>query len=706
MNQISSQTSQSQPPIKVFISYAEEDIRLVNQLKTHLTLLEQNGIIDIWENREISPGAEWRGMIDSHINSSHLILLLLSAYFLASDYIYSTEIEQALERHQSGKARLIPIILRPALWENSPFGNLQVLPRNGKPVALVKDADQAFTEIAKEIQLVCYDLQKQIARTSSKFSFPSSPFASIIGDNAKTPPELRISPPAREIVVESIKKYLLHEIFVRSNIPSVTFVERPEFQRLKLYLQEPNRGIVLEGPSGIGKTTALRKVLEALKLEAIDDPFVSANSDTLKKYRTGTVFLFNARNTKHQQKLAMLRHWHQGMVVIDDFHYLPPTLHQDIVNYLKELADGVTRTKKLVLVGIPYTGQTLVNTAFDVAMRIDVLKFGLVKDELVLRMIEAGEKALNVIFDRKSEIVIASNGSLNIAQYLCYNICANGGIAESQAYQHTVICDVVTEVETVIDELGKKFGGTVKRLVAMGGFKDVTGLKLLEELANNDDGILSLSMLKVSRPELAHGIDLFIHNKWIETLYHEHPDSKQFLFYNPIAYTLIIDDPQFAFYLKKLSFATLTKELGKLTDRVARKIFVSYSHHDAEWLKKLQVYLAPIAHQGIIDLWDDQKITIGSRWRDEIQKAIESSSVAVLLVGPYFMASEFISDYELPQILEKARMGGTTIVSLIIDYCIFDSSGLDDFQTVNSPSEPLISMTPAEQGKLWSNWQQ
>ncbi len=63
------------------------------------------------------------------------------------------------------------------------------------------------------------------------------------------------------------------------------------------------------------------------------------------------------------------------------------------------------------------------------------------------------------------------------------------------------------------------------------------------------------------------------------------------------------------------------------------------------------------------------------------------------------MASEFISAYEMPQILEKAHMGGNTVISLIVDYCVFDGSGLDDFQTVNPPNEPLIAMTPANQGK-------
>ena len=70
-----------------------------------------------------------------------------------------------------------------------------------------------------------------------------------------------------------------------------------------------------------------------------------------------------------------------------------------------------------------------------------------------------------------------------------------------------------------------------------------------------------------------------------------------------------------------------------------------------------------------------------------------------MLVSTHFMASEFISDYELPQILERAGAGGTIVIPLIVDYCLFAGSGLDEYQSINSPDNPLIAMTVPEQGK-------
>src|SRR5690348_4507212 len=121
-------------PVKIFICYAHEDELLLNKLKTHLRVLQRQGLIDVWHDREISAGTEWEPEISQHLNIAHIILLLVSPDFMDSDYCYGIELERAMERHQSGEARVIPIILRPVHWTGASFGKLQVLPTDGKPV--------------------------------------------------------------------------------------------------------------------------------------------------------------------------------------------------------------------------------------------------------------------------------------------------------------------------------------------------------------------------------------------------------------------------------------------------------------------------------------------------------------------------------------------------------------------------------------------
>ncbi len=95
----------------------------------------------------------------------------------------------------------------------------------------------------------------------------------------------------------------------------------------------------------------------------------------------------------------------------------------------------------LQIIGIPHTGQTLVDASFDIATRIDVFQFGHVSDDLILHMVKKGEDALNIFFDRKVEIALAANGSLNIAQFLCFNLCQIAHVSETCDQLKTVPYD-------------------------------------------------------------------------------------------------------------------------------------------------------------------------------------------------------------------------------------------------------------------------
>ena len=107
-------------PTEVFCSYAHEDEALLRKVEKHLSLLKQQGLISLWHNRLISPGSDWAATIGTHLETASVILLFISADFLSSDYCYSIEMQRALQRHQNKQARVIPVLLRPVDWEESP----------------------------------------------------------------------------------------------------------------------------------------------------------------------------------------------------------------------------------------------------------------------------------------------------------------------------------------------------------------------------------------------------------------------------------------------------------------------------------------------------------------------------------------------------------------------------------------------------------
>jgi hypothetical protein len=211
--------------IKIFFSYAHEDKGRREDLEKHLGALRRSGKIVTWYDRDIQAGTLWAQEIDARLNEADLILLLISHHFMDSDYCYGIEMKRALEKHHAGTARLIPILLSPVDWEDTPISSLQALPTDGRPITQWRDRNVAFVNAVKGIREVVQTLLTQ-----------------------------------QEAAYEAIAERSNHTIDTHEAVKLFHHLMEPESVRQ----EQPFRIFCLTGQANMGKSHLLKKVFPTL----------------------------------------------------------------------------------------------------------------------------------------------------------------------------------------------------------------------------------------------------------------------------------------------------------------------------------------------------------------------------------------------------------------------------------------------------------
>ncbi|MGB3309886.1 MAG: toll/interleukin-1 receptor domain-containing protein [Nodosilinea sp.] len=156
----------------MFISYSHRDEDLKQELEDHLALLKRQDKICPWQDRQIEAGTEWNEQIRAALDEADIILLLVSPRFMNSDFCYGKEMQRAMQRHQNGDARVIPIILTPTDWKGAAFDRLQMLPKNSKPVVDWPNHDAAFVDVVKGIRRAVESLAPSSDKTDNGWAIP------------------------------------------------------------------------------------------------------------------------------------------------------------------------------------------------------------------------------------------------------------------------------------------------------------------------------------------------------------------------------------------------------------------------------------------------------------------------------------------------------------------------------------------------------
>lgn len=353
------------------------------------------------------------------------------------------------------------------------------------------------------------------------------------------------------VVEAGLTMALLEEVFRLSGVPTHTFVEPARYSAIKVAVRTPGRCVILEGPSGIGKTTIVARVAEEL-----------GRPDTM---------LLSARSVEDTKLIAELPDMKDiGTVIVDDFHRLDDKVKAKLSDFMKLLADSGDPESKLILIGINKAGDQLIRFAHDLGMRIDIFKIESNPIEKIEELIELGEVALKIRIRDKSAIAKRAQGSFHIAQLLCHNLCVEAGITETQASETQIDYSVDVVIEKVMGDLTRQFMSPAVEF-AQGSKIRREGrapyLHMLKWLSESEDWSLDLPEMARVHPAHKGSIVQVMDKGHLETLLRDKAEVLQPHFhYEPSTQILSVEDPKMIFFLKNLVWRQFTRKVGFYAD--------------------------------------------------------------------------------------------------------------------------------------------
>ncbi|MEW1587587.1 TIR domain-containing protein [Micromonospora vinacea] len=458
--------------------------------------------------------------------------------------------------------------------------------------------------------------------------------------------------------------YQLEEVFKLSGVPDLTFVEPVEFSRLLVALRTKGRGVIIEGPSGIGKTSAVTKAL-----------------DRLQPSQANQALQLSARKKGDRQLIAELPDIPDaGVVVIDDFHRLEPAVKLSIADYLKILADEEREDTKIVVIGINQAGDSLLSLAPDLSGRIEIIKFGVNPDDRVENLIQLGSLALNIEIPVAAEIVKAAKGSFNIAQMLCHDACLTADVLEASEKKLDLPVSYELVRERVLDRLSGSF---YKRAEVFAKGKKLRRegrapyLQILRWLALSDEWTIDLDREMSRNPSLRGSVGQVIEKGHLANHLREQSDLLgELLHYDPDARVLAVEDPKFYFFIKNLPWNRFAERIGYFDVHFSSRydFALSFAGADRDIAERLFSELSDMEYEVFYDKNEQDRILAENveEYLAPIYKSEASYVVAVL--GPDYPGRVW-TKFESAQF--RSRFGENAVIPIWFagqHYSAFDIS--------------------------------
>jgi hypothetical protein len=362
-------------PARLVLLHSSRDEAVAQDIERLFAVLQRQGIVELWSPRRIPAGQEVMSATRQQIERADILLVLISSDFLAAEDAEAW-LDLAQQRRKLEGTRVIPVLLRPVVLP-AELEALAPLPRNRRPISTWADRDEALLEVVDGV------------RTALAYRPALAPAE-------QRAPAAALSPPSRGIALEALAGNApgapatpIQSIFRLNGLPDITFVEPSQFPALQLELDTLGSGLIVEGPSRVGKSTAVRKVL-ALQSPARPQRWMDGKlpPSDFEAVLDGVV---RGENTGH--------------LIVDDVHHRDDALKRQLAVRMKILADQERPQAKVTLIGINPIGSSLTEALPDLSGRFRIIRMDRQKDVKIAELIIKGEQAANIRFTRRDELI-------------------------------------------------------------------------------------------------------------------------------------------------------------------------------------------------------------------------------------------------------------------------------------------------------------
>ena len=369
------------------------------------------------------------------------------------------------------------------------------------------------------------------------------------------------------------EKKKLEDVFKTVGLPPYTYIKPTYYGEVRADVLQPGKHLLIEGPSGIGKTCVAFKVFEELGW-VVNDKFnyVSCrDADALDRIQA---FLDIAGKGRIPSP---------SVIVVDDFHLLPISKRVEIGSFLKRMSDRAfehAAPPKAILIGIPTTGVSLLSEANDLGPRLGTYILSRASDAEIDRLISEGENALNVLFEDREVLLAESAGNFWLAQYISNKICATQEVFVTQDVTKILSFDLLGIRQRLMTELTQRYLPTA-RIFAKGKRWRPGGnkpyLEILLALCKISESVITLDKVLYVVPERRRPGIKAVRPRIAEVIFDaaKGNDLRKQMAFDPDA-GFSIEDPLFRYFLSNLEPKRLFQELGIGDETVEKGRLYSY----------------------------------------------------------------------------------------------------------------------------------